>query len=475
MKMDRISLLPNSILCDILSYLPTKEAVSTSILSSRWRHVWKELQVLDIDDTTSRPGLGWEARFASYVNAILARRNADYPIQKFRLTCYEYSERSLTILTWLDAVNGPYLQELYLCLEVACEIDLPEAILTSPSLKSLVLKHGEYFDCYEKFPNVYLPSLKNLELDGCVDPSKLLSGSPVLENLMLIVPNKDYGCYVYIPTIQMPRTLKRLIFEDNSTEDNNISHRVIDTPSLEYLYMKIIAKSKLHVSFSDFPNMVEAHLHIHHGRVEHVLWVPKLLVALRETKLLALKHCATECLFNGVTFEFPEFPRLLNLELDVACFNTDFLLNFLHNCHVLEDLVVHVLKSVVYCELYFHRSQFYVPAPPTMVSNCVTSHLKSFEFREYENSADEREFIEYLLQRGLVLKRVTIHLYYYLDQETKYDIVKELSAIPRGSTTCQLNFIDQKPVEHGMNSHSLYFLYCSLIKGVDKKMIILEP
>ncbi|XP_020988045.1 F-box/LRR-repeat protein At3g59200-like [Arachis duranensis] len=412
MKMDRISLLPNSILCDILSYLPTKEAVSTSILSSRWRHVWKELQVLDIDDTTSRPGLGWEARFASYVNAILARRNADYPIQKFRLTCYEYSERSLTILTWLDAVNGPYLQELYLCLEVACEIDLPEAILTSPSLKSLVLKHGEYFDCYEKFPNVYLPSLKNLELDGCVDPSKLLSGSPVLENLMLIVPNKDYGCYVYIPTIQMPRTLKRLIFEDNSTEDNNISHRVIDTPSLEYLYMKIIAKSKLQVSFSDFPNMVEAHLHIHHGRVEHVLWVPKLLVALRETKLLALKHCATECLFNGVTFEFPEFPRLLNLELDVACFNTDFLLNFLHNCHVLEDLVVHVLKSVVYCELYFHRSQFYVPAPPTMVSNCVTSHLKSFEFREYENSADEREFIEYLLQRGLVLKRVTIHLYY---------------------------------------------------------------
>ncbi|XP_025677897.1 F-box/LRR-repeat protein At3g59200-like [Arachis hypogaea] len=446
--MDRISLLPNSILCDILSYLPTKEAVSTSILSRRWRHVWKELQVLDIDDTTSRPGPGWEARFVSYVNAILARRNADFPIQKFRLSCYEYSESSLTILTWLDAVIGPYLQELYLCLDLVCEIDLPEAMLTSPSLKSLALKHGDYIDCYRRFPNVYLPSLKNLELDTlCVDPSKLLSGCPVLENLMLIVLNDPCGSYVYIPTIQMPRTLKSLIFEDNSTVDNGISHRVIDTPSLEYLYMKIIAKSKLQVSFSDFPNMVEAHLHIHHGRVEHVLWVPELLLALRETKLLALKHCATECLFNGVTSEFPEFPRLLNLELDVPCFNTDFLLNFLHNCHVLEGLVVHVLKSVVHCE-YFHRIEFFVPAPPTMVSNCVTSHLKSFEFREYENSADEREFIEYLLQRGLVLKRVTIHLNSYLDQETKYDIVKELSAIPRGSTTCQLNFIDQNPVEH---------------------------
>ncbi|XLU69617.1 hypothetical protein S245_028670, partial [Arachis hypogaea] len=263
--MDRISLLPDSILCDILSYLPTKEAVSTSILSRRWRHVWKDLQVLDIDDIPFRYTLEWEARFVSYVNAILAQRNPDYPIEKFRLTCKEDSEDSLPILTWLDAIIRPHLQELYLCLDLVVGIALPEAILTFPSLKSLVLKHGDYFDYYPEFPNVYLPSLKNLELDTlCVDPSKLLSGCPVLENLMLIVPDRVYISYVYIPTIQMPRTLKSLIFEDKSTVDNDINHRVIDTPSLEYLYMKIIAKSKLQVSFSNFPNMVEAHLHIHH-------------------------------------------------------------------------------------------------------------------------------------------------------------------------------------------------------------------
>ncbi|XLS70104.1 hypothetical protein HN51_026969 [Arachis hypogaea] len=440
MKMDRISLLPDSILCDILSYLPTKEAVSTSILSRRWRHVWKDLQVLDIDDIPFRYTLEWEARFVSYVNAILAQRNPDYPIEKFRLTCKEDSEDSLPILTWLDAIIRPHLQELYLCLDLVVGIALPEAILTFPSLKSLVLKHGDYFDYYPEFPNVYLPSLKNLELDTlCVDPSKLLSGCPVLENLMLIVPDRVYISYVYIPTIQMPRTLKSLIFEDKSTVDNDINHRVIDTPSLEYLYMKIIAKSKLQVSFSNFPNMVEAHLHIHHERAVHVPWVPELLLALRQTKLLALKHLTTRCFFSGVTFGIPEFPRLLNLELDVPCMNTDFLLNFLHNCHVLEDLAVHVWKSDIF-------RQYYGPAPPTMVPNCVTSHLKSFEFGGYKDSAGEREFIAYLLQRGLALKTVTIHLTYVFDQDTRYDIVRELSAIPRGSTTCQLNFIDLNPL-----------------------------
>ncbi|XLU69618.1 hypothetical protein S245_028671, partial [Arachis hypogaea] len=151
------------------------------------------------------------------------------------------------------------------------------------------------------------------------------------------------------------------------------------------------------------------------------------------------------CFFSGVTFGIPEFPRLLNLELDVPCMNTDFLLNFLHNCHVLEDLAVHVWKSDIF-------RQYYGPAPPTMVPNCVTSHLKSFEFGGYKDSAGEREFIAYLLQRGLALKTVTIHLTYVFDQDTRYDIVRELSAIPRGSTTCQLNFIDLNPVKHTCRS-----------------------
>ncbi|MED6144452.1 hypothetical protein PIB30_015661 [Stylosanthes scabra] len=92
------------------------------------------------------------------------------------------------------------------------------------------------------------------------------------------------------------------------------------------------------------------------------------------------------------------------------------------------------------------------PTPPTMVPNCVTSHLKSFEYTGYQNSADEREFIAYVLQSGLVLKTATIRLESNLDRVTKDDILRKLSAIPRGSTTCQFNFFHKNPNFHGCQS-----------------------
>ncbi|KAL0014082.1 hypothetical protein SO802_001151 [Lithocarpus litseifolius] len=56
-RIDIISGLPDCLLTHILSFLPTRDAVLTGILSSRWRPLWKLVPVLHLDQIQHRPML----------------------------------------------------------------------------------------------------------------------------------------------------------------------------------------------------------------------------------------------------------------------------------------------------------------------------------------------------------------------------------------------------------------------------------
>ena len=92
-KMDRIGSLPEEVLSHILSFLTTKEAAITSILSKRWRNLFTLVPSLDIDDSVFlNPEEGKRERdgilqsFMDFVDKVLASQG-DTPIKKFSLKC----------------------------------------------------------------------------------------------------------------------------------------------------------------------------------------------------------------------------------------------------------------------------------------------------------------------------------------------------------------------------------------------------
>ncbi|XP_020967818.1 putative FBD-associated F-box protein At5g38570 isoform X2 [Arachis ipaensis] len=408
-KIDIISNLPDFLLFHILSFLPTRCAMATSVLARRWRHLWKDLLVLDLDNSEESPYYlsGGRHRFVAFVDSVFAQRTAAH-VEKFCLTCEIPIDKRKSSTTWLRSVVGPHLKELYL---------------------DLSLHH------HKGYGRVKLPQ-KNLELDlDCVDPNYVICSCRALENLKLTLreafPTKSWET----AELHMPRTLKRLtlIQADDTEEDlNDIQELVINTPLLEYLSITLWARC-LQVSISDYPNMVEAHLDIDQDQ-EQIGWVLELFKALRQTKLLDLKLSTMECLLRASPFELPEFSRLVNLELEIPYFDSGFMIELLHNCNMLQVLTLHNREKVSTLELEEPNCW----KLPMKDPDCVISHLKIFEFKGYQDSADEHAFVAYLLERGPILETMKIHADPSLGRKYKQRIHKELSRVPRSSKTCQL-------------------------------------
>lgn len=114
---DRISRLPDEILSHILSFLPTKLAVRSSILSTRWRYLWTFLLHMDIDyvdslscacDSEKRHCVPGERDFifVEFMNAFFERLRVQ-SVRKFHLGLHGIYGSS-TINAWISAaIMGP--------------------------------------------------------------------------------------------------------------------------------------------------------------------------------------------------------------------------------------------------------------------------------------------------------------------------------------------------------------------------------
>ncbi|CAL9229393.1 unnamed protein product [Arabidopsis halleri] len=160
-----INSLPDEVLGQILSFLPTKLAASTSILSKQWRKLLPLVHNLDFDEsmilypnrTSATSGGGGFLDFVDRTLVLLG----DSPIKKFSLKWnseIDHSRYNHLIRNVLE--RGP----LELHLSSPSDQYIEPEFLFSKTLVKLTLSHGFY--AQDRLPphGVLFPALKTLSL-----------------------------------------------------------------------------------------------------------------------------------------------------------------------------------------------------------------------------------------------------------------------------------------------------------------------
>ncbi|CAN7006052.1 unnamed protein product, partial [Brassica rapa subsp. trilocularis] len=218
---DRISSLPEPLLCHILSFLTTEQAVWTSVLSSRWRHLWKWVHRLELNtlDFTN------DQVCVDFIHEFLAFQGKHY-LREFKLTIDHDGFKSKVYL---------YKPCLARVLDMMWKLERFQ------------------FQVENKFGPGAIDDIDDvirtrLTLSAC-EALALISCSPVLEDLKICLSKDDS---VVALRVRSP-SLKRFVLRRAEPFYARGRSVVIDAPKLEYLSLmdyyhfrsfKIISKAE---------------------------------------------------------------------------------------------------------------------------------------------------------------------------------------------------------------------------------------
>ncbi|WVY95342.1 hypothetical protein V8G54_034430 [Vigna mungo] len=205
---DLISSLPDEIICYILSFLPSQQVVTTTVLSKRWNLLWRFVPSLDFDTAIED---FWRLnrrktfnKFYSSMYSFLVGRE-DQPFYRIRLRhiCNSSIDFTESIKTHIQtAVSGSDRVQI-LDLKFDQDIVIPSVVFIFKTLVALKLEKITL----EDISFVDLPLLKILHLKNIISPIKidlprLLSGCPNLEVLnVLEVWRETKGKFIRLPKL----------------------------------------------------------------------------------------------------------------------------------------------------------------------------------------------------------------------------------------------------------------------------------
>ncbi|CAO2179365.1 unnamed protein product [Urochloa humidicola] len=237
---DRIGRLPDAILRNIVSRLPTKDAARTAVLSSRWRHLWNSTPLV-LDD-----GAGGLIPTAAAAAALASHPG---PVRSARLASSEDPEVVASVFASLAAKD---IEDLLVVVNGSWPVEwrVPSDVLGCAALGRLWMGLSQFPDT-----SAVAPALLNLQELGIVhstvqdrDLHALIPRCPMLETLAFAL-TQDYPRYVHIWSESLLCVViwKSMIREVHLDDAPNVDRLLVESIADAATHIKIIKAPKLKI------------------------------------------------------------------------------------------------------------------------------------------------------------------------------------------------------------------------------------
>ncbi|CAL5402809.1 unnamed protein product [Camellia sinensis] len=428
---DRISNLPESILCHILSKLPTKFAAGTAILSTKWNNLFVSIPnpTINIDDSLhlNPHNNTTNSNFINFMNHLFTVTLIDVPtIHKLHLQCHhDYGNSNID--EWVSIALKRNVTGLSLFFNVkSTGVSIP-SLFYSTTLVGLLLSQHYGLNVSDLD---FLSKIKRLYLDyvGFVDGESLervVDGCPVLEELFL-----DGVEFEEIEVLRISSNTIRFLLVHNCY--HNECEVVMDTPALETIFYNDYAP--IYYPLINFSSLLKAHIDIGPSK---------------------------EQLEEEEEDETSQYGQNVS-KLVTACSNVDFL--YLSNSSIsvklkLGDLnghgwalLPHLLESAPNLEILAFmevlgflsiqgamqnfRTLYNIVCVPT----CVSSRIHDIFFEEFNGEGDEFDLVKYFLKTAQVMSKMEFSFSSSLPLEKQYNTWTKLILMQKGTKTCRVEF-----------------------------------